>query len=284
MDRRERTMKAISSAVFATVATTGIGAAAVDALANVRRTAFDWTDLSRSYRRRACLTHENIRMEKLEVHAPSLRNTFLAPLRNGLGGDIEQVCQCGISAETINKEGVGMVHATHCNYSCTPNANHSCNSLCNHRCMSNKTIADQIKAIRLSAGDSPAAAAKKIGVSRQGYLKWELGATENMKLANLLTFCDKYNVNVEQFMRGVLVIEDEIHSASAEETYPAEHKVPIGYSATPIQKLTVVNEPDPEERALIEGFRVADHGLKRAMLAIAREAHAAFEKRSEKND
>lgn len=172
-----------------------------------------------------------------------------------------------------------MVHVDHCNYSCTSNANHSCISLCNHRYMRETSIAEQIKAIRLAAGDSPATAAKKVGVSRQGYLKWELGATENMKLANILAFCDKYNINVEQFMRGTLVINDEAHPAPYGDSKPL-----FGYSATPIKKLTVINEPDPDERIVIEAFRVADHGLKRAMLAIARESIEAFEKRSEKND
>lgn len=39
-----------------------------------------------------------------------------------------------------------------------------------------------------------------------------------------------------------------------------------------------------DEQALLEGFRIADPSLKRAMLALAREAQAAFEKRNEQRN
>lgn len=39
-----------------------------------------------------------------------------------------------------------------------------------------------------------------------------------------------------------------------------------------------------DEQALLEGFRIADSSLKRAMLALAREAQAAFEKRNEQRN
>lgn len=66
----------------------------------------------------------------------------------------------------------------------------------------NDTIADRIKAIRLAAGDTSAAVGKRVGVSRQAVDKWERGDTENMKLGNLLRFCDSYHVNVEALIRG----------------------------------------------------------------------------------
>lgn len=56
--------------------------------------------------------------------------------------------------------------------------------------------------IRKAAGDTPATAAGKIGISRQGYVKWENGDTKNMTLNNLLIFCEKYNVAVEPLVSG----------------------------------------------------------------------------------
>jgi transcriptional regulator with XRE-family HTH domain len=62
-------------------------------------------------------------------------------------------------------------------------------------------LANRFKEIRTAAGDTPARAAEKIGISRQGYVKWENGDTKNMTLNNLLIFCDKYNVEVEPLIR-----------------------------------------------------------------------------------
>lgn len=150
-------------------------------------------------------------------------------------------------------------------------------------------IADLIRQIREAAGDSPAKAADKVGISRQGYNKWEGGDTENMKLRHLVTFCDKYRVNLEELVRGrILYVEDEAHPATANKL----PSVPVGkppgtaisYSATPIAPNLIVAEPDPEERLIVEAFRKATPELKRIMLVNAREVLALFEKRSEQKN
>lgn len=66
--------------------------------------------------------------------------------------------------------------------------------------MGNK-LAEKFKQIRTEAGDTAAAAAEKVGISRQGYIKWENGNTKNMTLNNLLIFCEKYKVEVEPLIR-----------------------------------------------------------------------------------
>ncbi len=95
-----------------------------------------------------------------------------------------------------------MSHAPDCNHSCTMSANHSYLFFCNDSYMENK-LATRFKEIRIAAGDTPAKAAAKVGISRQGYNKWESGDTKNMTLSNLLTFCEKYNVEVEPLIRCV---------------------------------------------------------------------------------
>lgn len=93
-----------------------------------------------------------------------------------------------------------MSHAHHCNHSCTSNANHSYRKECNDSYMGT-TLAERFIEIRSAAGDTPAKAAAKIGISRQGYNKWESGDTKNMTLANLLIFCEKYGIDVESLIR-----------------------------------------------------------------------------------
>lgn len=147
-------------------------------------------------------------------------------------------------------------------------------------------LATTIKAIREKAGDSPAAAAQKIGVSRQGYMKWELGDTKNMKLGNLVTFCDAYHVGIDELIRGTLIL-DECHPtiANADLTQSPSRtaKLKIAYSGTPLSTALQANEMDADTKILIEGFKLADSSMQRAMLALARESVAAFEKRSEEN-
>ena len=63
-------------------------------------------------------------------------------------------------------------------------------------------LANRIKKIREDAGDNPNIAAKKVGISRPAYVKWEAGDTENMKLKNLTSFCDKYHVDVVDLLGG----------------------------------------------------------------------------------
>jgi len=133
-------------------------------------------------------------------------------------------------------------------------------------------LAETIKNIRTSVGDTPAAAAKKVGVSRQGYLKWELGDTKNMKLGNLIMFCDAYHVGIEALIRGSLSIS-QTPPANDGEKYP---------KPAPVSAL-VAAESNPEIRMVVEGFLAADEGLRRAILALARESIAVFEKRSEQN-
>lgn len=78
---------------------------------------------------------------------------------------------------------------------------HSYLNICNDSYMAN-ALAEKFMEIRKAAGDTPATAAGKIGISRQGYVKWENGDTKNMTLNNLLIFCEKYNVAVEPLVSG----------------------------------------------------------------------------------
>lgn len=143
-----------------------------------------------------------------------------------------------------------------CNYSCIEKANHSCSNVCNDSYMTN-TLSERIRRIRESAGDTPQKAADKVGVSRQAFMKWENGATANIKLGNLLTFCDRYRVAVESLLR------DDIVSSS----------LPIpNYSPPPPPTLLVVNGTPPEERELIVGYRDASDDVKEIMLSAARNA------------
>lgn len=142
-----------------------------------------------------------------------------------------------------------------CNYSCGEKANHSYAPTCNHRYMA-KTLGEQIKAIREAAGHSHEAAGKLVGISRQAFKKWETGDTENIKLGNLLRFCDKYHINIESLLRGTISASPAI-----------EH-----YEKTPNITLVVANEPNPDEREVIEGYRAASPEVKEMFLALARQA------------
>ena len=83
----------------------------------------------------------------------------------------------------------------------------------------NSDLSNRIKAIRVAANDTPAKAAEKVGVSRQAFTKWENGNTENMKLSNLLRFCDKYNTDIECLLRGIEAKSDDDVVAGDDE-YP----------------------------------------------------------------
>lgn len=95
-------------------------------------------------------------------------------------------------------------------------------------------------------------------------------------------------------MNPLALFFDEYHFAPSDQPAAQDQKIAdtlevlgkplIGYSATPIQQNLKVTESDPDERLIIEAYRVADPAVKRMILAIAREAKAAFEKRSEQNN
>ena len=95
----------------------------------------------------------------------------------------------------------------HCNHSCLKKANHSCNILCNYGFMVSE-LSKRIKEIRIAKGDSCTQAGAKVGISRQAYEKWENNATENMKLGNLLKFCDNYEVGIENLLRGAPSVDN----------------------------------------------------------------------------
>lgn len=93
-----------------------------------------------------------------------------------------------------------------------------------------KSLANRIKKIRIDAGDSPQAAADKVGVSRQGYVKWETGDTANMKLGNLRTFCDKYGVNIATLISG------EKTYPQGEATVAKANETAAGYIGRPLSQ------------------------------------------------
>lgn len=143
---------------------------------------------------------------------------------------------------------------TDCNYSCSQNANHSCADSCNHRYMAT-TLGEQIKAIREAAGHTHEAAGKHIGISRQAFKKWETGDTENIKLGNLLRFCDKYHVNIESLLRGSI----------------AKTSKTKGYDKTTPVTLIIANEPPSDEREVLDAYRAASPEVKEMFLALARQ-------------
>lgn len=79
-------------------------------------------------------------------------------------------------------------------------------------------------------------------------MKWEQGDTSNMKLGNLLTFCDKYKVPIENVIRGnidsVEQTDDQAYPAPIISIVHTMEKRPAEYSA--------------DEKTIIDGFKVAD--------------------------
>jgi transcriptional regulator with XRE-family HTH domain len=139
----------------------------------------------------------------------------------------------------------------HCNHSCLQNANHSCKYLCNSNYMGTP-LPQRIKTIREKAGDSVAQAGARIGISRQAYEKWENSATQNMKLKNLLKFCNSYGIGVAELLldesQGLL--------------YMTQHK------ATAI----IASDSLQQESELVQGFRLASPELRQIMLDLAHRA------------
>lgn len=150
----------------------------------------------------------------------------------------------------------------HCNHSCIEKANHSCKILCNYGFMVSE-LSKRIKEIRIAKGDSCTQAGAKVGISRQAYEKWENNATENMKLGNLLKFCDNYEVGIENLLRG----------APSLKRYPD----------LPDKMRLIANEPTVDEQVLLTGFRDASPSRRSDMLDMARKAtqEKLFTERSE---
>lgn len=159
-------------------------------------------------------------------------------------------------------------HKTHCNHSSTSNANHSFVALCNDSYML-KDLNKRIAAIRSEAGDTPNSAAKKVGISRTGYIKWEEGQTENMKLGNLLSFCSAYKINLVDLLLGeqlspqqstVLTVEEPTHRY-ADDNLQA---VTDFYSRLPLARKYKINiaiaKELMEEKAADPDFDVGDLG------------------------
>lgn len=165
-----------------------------------------------------------------------------------------------------------MFHSSDCNHSCTSNASHSCEFLCNDGYMGNETLGERIKAIRVAAKDTLSQAGEKVGVSRQAFDKWEKGDTENMKLGNLLRFCDRYRVNLEALIRGD---DSEIWRRST--STPAA--VIIAYDAAHEATASMPNE----HRTLIKGFDLAGTETKNILLTIAQGVIEDFGRRGETN-
>jgi len=95
-------------------------------------------------------------------------------------------------------------------------------------------------------------------------MKWENGATENMKIGNLMNFCEKYNIELEGLLRSAM----------------ARHEP---YVLPPPDQSAAANQSVTDENELILGFRSASIEVKEMMLEIARKAteKQLFHKRSE---
>lgn len=171
-----------------------------------------------------------------------------------------------------------MFHADDCNHSCTRNANYSCDESCNASYMSAETLADRIKAIRNAAGDSLSEAGKKVGVSRQAFDKWEKGDTENMKIGNLLRFCDRYQVNIEGLIRGNgEAVWKRFGSAPSRPVLVAQDGAAEAANAAKKDELA------QDQKRLLAAFGVAGQESRRIFLQIADGILADFAKRNETN-
>lgn len=118
-------------------------------------------------------------------------------------------------------------------------------------------LARRIRAAREAAGDTATLAADKIGISRQGYNKWETGDTANMRLDHLCRFCDAYHVPLDLMVRAAM------HGSS---------ESPITYAIEPLGTGLPTNDSASEERELIDGYRDANQGTREDLLSIARRA------------
>lgn len=75
-------------------------------------------------------------------------------------------------------------------------------------------LAPLIQKIRLAAGVNPNRAAKRIGISRTAYIKWESGDTANMKLDNLMAFCRVFRVDLVELLCGRIVPRENFAEAN----------------------------------------------------------------------
>lgn len=128
--------------------------------------------------------------------------------------------------------------------------------MCNASYMETAALAKKIADIRIASGDNLEQAAGKIGVSRQAYRKWEIGATANMKLEHLAKFCDAYGVAIEDMVRA--------------SSRPAARIAP-----------RAVDSRAPDEARLLDGFAMATPEIREAMLDMADRARARFQPRTE---
>ena len=96
-------------------------------------------------------------------------------------------------------------------------------------------------------------AGDKAGISRQAFSKWESGDTTNMKLANLVRFCEAYRVDLLELLSCVVPSAAVYPSAAAPPPLRAEESL-------------------PDERELIAGYRDATPEIRELMLDAARKA------------
>lgn len=142
--------------------------------------------------------------------------------------------------------------------------------------MSKETLAERIKSIRLAAKDSLSQAGEKVGVSRQAFDKWKKGDTENMKLGNLLNFCDKYRVNLEALVRG-----GDLDLWKRSEYAPKPVLVAFDPPAEPRNEAD--DKLSEDQQILLMGFSLAGPETKKIMLQIAEGVIQDFGKRGETN-
>ena len=114
-------------------------------------------------------------------------------------------------------------------------------------------LCDRIRGVRTAAGDTLDQAGKKVGISRQAFAKWETGDTADMKLANLLRFCEAYRVDLLDLLRCVA---------------PSVSACQAAMTAQPLH----AEEPSPDEREIISGYRAASAEMRDMMLSAARYA------------
>lgn len=86
-----------------------------------------------------------------------------------------------------------------------------------------ETLGQRIKRLREERKLSQQQVATAAGVSRVAVTKWESGQTANLKLGNLLSICELFNVSVEELIRGERATKREKSAAGlTDEVEPQE--------------------------------------------------------------
>lgn len=147
-----------------------------------------------------------------------------------------------------------MIHELHCNYSYHINANHSLDFSCNDAYM--ETLEQRIKRLREGNKLSQQQVADRVGVSRVAVTKWESGQTANLKLSNLISLCELFNISVEELIKGISGAANGTRTVSPAAT--TQNKLRIFESFTVEDYLSL----SKEQRELVEKVALSQMPIK----------------------